>query len=66
MKCVAIVKPAGGPIQVMWQLGMDRSHVHARRGLIGDVPESGKQDMTSLQTVLCHIAGMRALSYWKR
>ena len=64
-------------IRVLWQLGWDTSHVTA--GL--KYPRGGKlemdrdlegqsrgymYDMTSLQTVPCHIAGMGALSCWKK
>ena len=72
MECVAIVKPAGVLIQVMWQLGKDRSHVPAcleyhmgGRSEIKRNPEGQPRgyDMTSLQAVPCHITGMRALSY---
>ena len=75
MECVAIVQPAGVPIQVMWQLGRDTSHVpvglkYPRGGQLEMARDPEGQargyDMTSLQTVPCHIAGMVALSCWKR
>ena len=75
VECAAIVKPAGVPILVMWQLGRDTSHVPD--GL--DYPRGGWLEMdrdpevqsrgyymTSLQAVPCHNAGMVALSCWKR
>ena len=73
MECVAIVQPAAVPIRVMWQLGRDRRHVPAgleylrgcRLGM-GWEGQSRGYAMNSLHTVPCHIAGMGALSYWKR
>ena len=47
VKCVAIVQSAGVPVQVMWQLERDTSHVpagleHPRGVSIGDI--SGELD----------------------
>ena len=71
VECVAIVKQAGVSIQVMWQLGNVPACLEYPRGRRSEVdrnPEGQSRgyDMTSLQTVPCHITGMRVLSYWKR
>ena len=56
-----------------WQLGRDTRHVpdrleYLRGGRLEMVPEvqSKEYDMTSLQTVPSHIAGIGALFYWKK
>ena len=75
MEYVAIVQPAGVPIRVMLQLGKDTSRVPAgikypSGGRFAmDLDQEGQSrgyDVTSLQTVPCHIAGMGALSCWNR
>ena len=75
VECVATVQPAGVPIRVMWQLGRGISQVpvgleYPRGGQLEmDRDPEGQArgyDMTSFQTVPCHIAGMVALSCWKR
>ena len=68
VECIAIVKPAGVPIWILWQLGRDdASHVPASlnypRGgrLEMDRDQEGQSrgyDMTSLHTVPCHISDM--------
>ena len=68
-----IVQLALVPIREMWRLGSDKSYTHQSRlsqeWSIRDGLGPGRlvkeYDMTSLQTVSCHIAGMLALS-WKR
>ena len=70
VECVGIVQPAGVQIRVMWQLGRDKRHVPAgveypKGGLLEIDPVKGVW-YDQLQTVPCHVAGMRALSYWKR
>ena len=72
---LGIVKPAGVAMREMWQLGRDTSHVPAglkypRGGRLEMDPDPEGQSMgysiTTLKTVPCHIAGMGALSCWKR
>ena len=75
MECVTIVQPAGVTIWMMWQLGRDTSNVpvgveylrDSQLEMDGD-PEgqSSGYDMTSMQIVPCHIAGMGALYLWSR
>ena len=68
----SFVQPGGVPIWVMLQLARDTSHVpkgleYPRGGRLerDQDPEgrSREYEMTSFQTVPCHIAGMGALSY---
>ena len=68
MECIVIVQPACVPIREMWQLGRDTIIYQPAKlsqgWSIGDGSGPGRPvkgyDMTSLQTVPCHIAGMLA------
>ena len=67
MECVATIQSAGVPFLEIWQLGRDTRHVpdgleYLKGGRLDmDWDSEGQSrwyDITSLQTVPCHIVGI--------